>query len=65
MVNRAPMGERRILTRRLLARRALHTARRDRKIRPSRGLRVPLPPREGGGEKLPLSLGEGGGEGYA
>jgi hypothetical protein len=35
VVNRAPIGERRLLTRRLLARRALHTARRNRKLRPS------------------------------
>ena len=35
VVNRAPLGERRVLMRRLLARRALHTARKDRKIRPS------------------------------
>ncbi|MDQ6669519.1 MAG: hypothetical protein M3069_01945 [Chloroflexota bacterium] len=35
VVNRAPLGERRVLVRRLLARRALHTARRDRKRRPS------------------------------
>jgi hypothetical protein len=35
VVNRAPIGERRVLMRRLLARRALHTARRDRKTRPS------------------------------
>jgi hypothetical protein len=33
VVNRAPIGERRVLMRRLLARRALHTARRDRKTR--------------------------------
>jgi hypothetical protein len=34
VVNRAPIAERRVLMRRLLARRALHTARRDRKSRP-------------------------------
>ncbi|HLZ28866.1 MAG TPA: hypothetical protein VKV73_16235 [Chloroflexota bacterium] len=33
IVNRAPLVERRVLTRRLLARRALHTARKDRKTR--------------------------------
>ncbi|MGI9148969.1 MAG: hypothetical protein ACR2IK_20875 [Chloroflexota bacterium] len=33
VVNRAPMAERRVLMRRLLARRALHTARQDRKLR--------------------------------
>ena len=34
VVNRAPIGERRVLMRRLLARRALHTARKERKLRP-------------------------------
>ena len=33
IVSRAPIGERRVLTRRLLARRSLHTARRERKPR--------------------------------
>jgi hypothetical protein len=33
VVNRAPLVERRTLTRRLLARRALHTARQERKSR--------------------------------
>jgi hypothetical protein len=35
IVNRAPLIERRVLMRRLLARRALHTTRRDRKVRPA------------------------------
>jgi hypothetical protein len=43
LVPRAPAGERRLLTRRLLARRSMHSARRERRERPPR---VTAPPPE-------------------
>jgi hypothetical protein len=36
LTRRAPAGQRRVLTRRLLARRSMHLARRERRVRPSR-----------------------------